>query len=110
MKTAPNSERWATRYPELGTEPLPVEPNISPEYFERERERIFKRCWLNVGRIDEIPKTGNYFIKEIETLRASVVVVRGKDGAIRGFYNVCRHRGNKLALENGHARSFVCGF
>ncbi|HKZ80388.1 MAG TPA: aromatic ring-hydroxylating dioxygenase subunit alpha [Pyrinomonadaceae bacterium] len=110
MKTAPNSERWATRYPELGTEPLPVEPNISPEYFERERERIFKRCWLNVGRIDEIPKTGDYFIKEIETLRASVVVVRGKDGAIRGFYNVCRHRGNKLALENGHARSFVCGF
>jgi phenylpropionate dioxygenase-like ring-hydroxylating dioxygenase large terminal subunit len=110
MKLARNSQRWAATYPELGTEPLPVEPNISADYFEFERERIFKRCWLNVGRIDEIPKAGDYVAKEIETLKTSVVLVRGKDGEIRGFHNVCRHRGNKLASENGQVRSFVCGF
>jgi len=111
MKPSPNNERWASRYPELGTDPVSVEPNISTEYFERERERIFKRSWLNVGRVDEVPQVGDYFVKDIETLKSSFIIVRGQDGVVRGFYNVCRHRGNRLAQGcSGQARSFVCGF
>ena len=110
MKPERNSERWANKYPELATIPLPVEPNISPEYFERERERIFTCSWLSVGRIEEIPQAGSFVVKEIPTLKASVVVVRGKDGVIRGFHNVCRHRGNKLTAGNGQTGSFGCGF
>lgn len=110
MKPGPNGERWAITYPELGTNPLPVEPNISPAYFEREREQIFKRSWLTVGRSEEIPQVGDYFVKEIEILKTSVIVVRGRDGAVRGFHNVCKHRGNKIASASGQARSFVCGF
>lgn len=110
MASTSSSPRWAARYPDLGTDPLPVEPNISPEYFERERKGVFRRSWLNVGRIDEIPEAGDYLVKELETLRTSVVVVRGKDGEVRGFHNVCKHRGNKLASGTGRARSFVCGF
>ncbi|CAN5689946.1 aromatic ring-hydroxylating dioxygenase subunit alpha [soil metagenome] len=111
MKLSLNGERWATKYPELGTDPVPVEPNVSTAYFERERERIFKRSWLNVGRLDEIPQAGDYFVRELEILKTSVIVVRGKDGLVRGFHNVCKHRGNKLAQAcSGRARSFVCGF
>ncbi|MBA2526272.1 MAG: hypothetical protein H0V18_10930 [Pyrinomonadaceae bacterium] len=49
MRCASILPQWAARYPELGTDPLPVEPNTSPEYFERERARIFRHAWLNVG-------------------------------------------------------------
>ena len=43
-----------TQYPELGTGPIAVEPSISPELFEIERERIFKRMWLKVARVEEL--------------------------------------------------------
>ena len=55
MKTVMSDKRWATEYPELGTEPVPIKPCISPQYFALERERIFRRAWLNVGRVEEIP-------------------------------------------------------
>ena len=51
--------RWHTLYPELGTGPIAIEPYISPAYFELERERIFRRVWLNVAREDAIRLTTN---------------------------------------------------
>lgn len=103
--------QWTAKYPELGTDPLPVEPNVSTEYFERERQRIFQRSWLNVGRVEDIAQPGDYFVKQLEILKTSIIIVRGKDGVIRGLHNVCKHRGNRLADDyHGRARSFVCGF
>ncbi len=111
MESSSQRERWTNKYPELGTEPIPVEPNISPEYFERERERIFKRTWLNIGRVEEISEAGDYFVKDLATLKTSLLVVRGRDGIVRAFHNVCRHRGNKLARScGGGTRGFICGF
>ncbi len=111
MKSFSLQQRWANKYPELGTEPIPVEPNISAEYFERERERIFKRAWLNVGRVEDISGVGDYVVKDLEILRTSLLVLRGRDGIVRAFHNVCKHRGNKLAQScSGGARSFICGF
>ena len=57
------NKQWAREYPELGTGPVPIEPCISPQYFELERERIFRRVWLNVGRVEEIPTAGDYFVQ-----------------------------------------------
>jgi len=45
--------------PDLGTGPVPVAPVVSPEYFEREREAIFKKVWLNLGRVEDIPNPGD---------------------------------------------------
>ena len=92
---------WTSRYPELGTGPLSVEPLISPALFEQEREKIFKRVWLMVGRAEEIPEAGDYKVKRLDVARTSVIVVRGKDGTIRAFHNICPHRGNKVAPETG---------
>jgi hypothetical protein len=47
--------RWARAFPELGTDPIPTDRCLSPEYFALERERVFKRVWLKVGRVEEIP-------------------------------------------------------
>ncbi len=84
----------------LGTEPISYEDSISPEFYELEREAVFKRAWLNVGRVEQLPRTGSYFTKELAVARTSVIVVRGKDGEVRAFHNVCRHRGNKLVWND----------
>ena len=70
---------YAERYAELGTGPLPTAPVTDPAYFEREREAIFRRVWLNLGREDEIPRPGDYMVKPVEVWNASIVLVRGDE-------------------------------
>src|SRR5438445_185446 len=93
----PAEGSWTEHYPDLGTEPISYEDSISPEVYEHERDAIFARTWLNVGRVEQLPKVGSYFTKELDAARTSIVVVRAKD-EIRAFDNICRHRGNKLVL------------
>lgn len=103
--------RFKDRYPDLGTEPISVTVNTSQEYFEREREKIFKKSWWCMGRDEEIPQPGDYLGRDIEAINASVIVIRGEDDVLRAFYNVCQHRGNKLLTdERGNTRGMVCGF
>src|SRR5262249_38870975 len=113
----PSKESWTERYPEIGTGLVSFEDSISPEFYELEREAIFKRAWLNIGRVEELPKAGSYFTKEIPPAKTSVIVSRDIDGVIRAFHNTCRHRGNKLVWDaapheetRGIARQFVCKY
>ncbi|VVP94075.1 3-phenylpropionate/cinnamic acid dioxygenase subunit alpha [Pseudomonas fluorescens] len=98
-------------YPELGKGPVPVEPYISPEYYEREKEHIFKQTWLEVGRVEEIPNAGDYMVKDLACADASIIVVRNKQGQINAMHNVCSHRVNQIAYEKcGTTRKFSCKF
>ena len=113
----PSNGSWTEQYPELGTGLISYEDSISPEFYELERDAIFKRAWLNVGRVEELPRNGSYFTKELPPAKASVIVSRDMEGKIRAFHNVCRHRGNKLVWEgtprnetSGSARQFVCKY
>ena len=113
----PAEGSWTEHYPELGTAPVSYEDSISPEFYEIEREAVFKRAWLNVGRVEQIPRTGNYFTKELKVVNTSIIVVRNRDGIINAFHNICRHRGNKLvwdddprAESSGTCRQFVCKY
>src|ERR1700733_11812514 len=95
----------------LGYEPVPIEPDVSVAYFEREREKIFKRSWLCVGRVEDIPRPGDFFSIYIDILGARIVVLRAVDGEVRAFYDICRHRGNRLTKAcKGNTHGFVCGF
>src|SRR3954469_354419 len=96
----PEQGSWTEHYPDLGTGPISFKDSTSPEFYKLEGEAIFKRAWLNVGRVEELPRVGSYFTKEIEVARASVIVVKGKDDVIRAFHNICRHRGNKLVWND----------
>jgi phenylpropionate dioxygenase-like ring-hydroxylating dioxygenase large terminal subunit len=91
----------AGRWP-LGADPLDTAPMISPELFELERTRVFKRVWLKVGRVEEIAAPGDYKVKRLDVARTSAILVRGKDGAVRAFHNICLHRGNKVIPETGN--------
>jgi phenylpropionate dioxygenase-like ring-hydroxylating dioxygenase large terminal subunit len=113
----PPEGSWTEHYPELGTGPVSYEDSTSPEFYERERRAIFKRAWLNVGRIEQLPRVGCYFTKELAVLGASLLIVRGKDDTVRAFHNICRHRGNKLAWTDnprdevaGICRQFTCKY
>ena len=99
MKTVMREKQWAEKYPELGTEPVPTEPYVSDKHYELERDLIFRRCWINVGRVDEIPRAGDYYVRDIAICKTSVLIIRGSDGVVRGFFNVCSHRGNTLVLD-----------
>ncbi|PWG73991.1 (2Fe-2S)-binding protein, partial [Enterococcus hirae] len=66
--------------------------------------------WLNVGRIEDIPDPGDYRVVDLDILQASLILVRGQDGVVRGFHNACTHRGNKVAEGSGNTKGFACGF
>jgi phenylpropionate dioxygenase-like ring-hydroxylating dioxygenase large terminal subunit len=104
--------RWALQNPDLGTDPIPVEPCYSGAYFERERAQIFKRSWLMVGRAEDVANAGDYFVNDLSVGDTSVLIVRGNDGLIRAFHNMCSHRGNKLVWrEKGRCSGFfACPF
>lgn len=97
-----DSMPFTSAHPELGTGPLGVEPIISPELFEKERDRLFRKVWLKVGRIEEIPNPGDYKVKQIDVARTSAILIRDKEGNINAFHNICPHRGNKVIPEKGN--------
>ncbi len=91
------------------------EAYTSRDYLERERTGLWNKTWLQAGRVDDIPEAGNYITYEI--LDDSVIMMRGKDGEIRAFHNVCPHRGRRLIEVPEGARnakgtrmSLVCGY
>ena len=106
--TRPAEGTWTEHYPELGTAPVSFDDCVSPAFHERERDAIFRRAWLNVGRVDDLSRNGSWFTKDLVAARTSILVTRGMDGEIRAFHNVCRHRGNKLVWI-GSPREEACG-
>jgi len=113
----PAEGSWTEHYPELGTAPVNYEDSISPEFYELERKAIFNKTWLNVGRVEQVPRTGSYFTRELACAGTSVIVVKDKAGEVRAFHNICRHRGNKLVWNDypreetaGTCRQFTCKY
>jgi phenylpropionate dioxygenase-like ring-hydroxylating dioxygenase large terminal subunit len=79
------------------------------EFMDLEVERIFRPSWQIVCHVNEIPKPGDY--QTIDYIGESVVVIRGDDGQIRAFTNVCRHRAMRLVEgPMGCAKKLVCPY
>ncbi len=76
---------------------LPGRDYHDPGVFEVEREHIFFRHWFYAGRSEQVETVGQWLT--IDVVGESILVIRGDDGALRGFYNVCRHRGSRLRDE-----------
>lgn len=94
---------------------VPAEAYISPEYARAERDRLWRKVWLQAGRIEDIPEVGNYITYDI--IDDSMIVVRSSPTEIRAFHNVCPHRGRKLIdipagkrNARGTRPGFICGY
>jgi phenylpropionate dioxygenase-like ring-hydroxylating dioxygenase large terminal subunit len=81
---------------------------IDPTVFAREKENIFRRTWQVVGHASQVAHPGAYFTTEL--LGEPLLFVRGSDGKLRGFYNVCRHRAGPPAEGCGTHKLFRCGY
>ena len=104
----PPERTWTEHYPELGTAPVSYESSISPEFYELERKAIFERAWLNVGRVEMLKRNGSYFTKELAVAKTSLIIVRGMDGEIRAFHNVCAHRAHAVVSgDRGRCAKFL---
>ena len=91
----------ATRRPVSLAETLLPEAYTSDEFFALERERVFAASWVAVGCSAQLREAGDVLVAEVAG--RSVFVVRKRDGTLRAFYNVCRHRGTQL-LGAGECR------
>ncbi len=88
---------------------LPGAYYSAPEIFEAEKERIFYRVWQLVAHESELSNPGDYVTAEIAD--QSVFVIRGGDGELRGFYNVCQHRAHELLKGKGNVKAaIVCPY
>lgn len=112
----PEEGSWTEHFG-LDTAPRSYEDSISPEVYDKEREAIFKRTWLNVGRVEQLSRKGTYFTRELDVVSTSIIVVKGLDDEVRAFHNICRHRGNKLVWQDypreeisGSCRQFTCKY
>ncbi|HET6953541.1 MAG TPA: aromatic ring-hydroxylating dioxygenase subunit alpha [Acidimicrobiales bacterium] len=79
---------------------LPPEAYHSPEWYEREQRLLFGRTWNLVAYEDDVPAPGDFV--PVQAGAEPVLVVRGHDGELRAFLNMCRHRGMALACAAGH--------
>ena len=91
------AELDSIRRPYRGARLLPRKAYHEPAIFDWEREHVLRRDWVIVGRVDEAPDPGTYFLAEVDG--EPLIVVRARDGVLRAFYNVCQHRGTAVVEE-----------
>jgi nitrite reductase/ring-hydroxylating ferredoxin subunit len=87
---------------------MPAEYYTSPEFLNLERDELFRKQWIGIGHVGEIPKPGDYFTTEL--VDEQLIVARGTDKSIRVLSNVCRHRGSVIARGTGNAKRFICPY
>jgi choline monooxygenase len=78
---------------------VPVSRYISPEFAAIEHAKVWPKAWIIACSVDHVSEPGDFF--EFRLAGASVLIVRGQDGALRAFQNACRHRGNMLCTGSG---------
>jgi len=88
---------------------MPVDAYVDPERYAAERERIFKHLPIALALSLELREPGDY--KAMRVLDTPILMVRGADGRVRAFLNVCRHRGAPVCRTGtGNARVFTCPY
>lgn len=93
----------------LGLDRLDGERYLTQEFMQAEWDTIWTKTWQLGVRVDDLDEPGAFAVHELG--KESFLFVKGDDGEIRGFYNVCQHRGNRLCqAEEGVLDTFTCPF
>ena len=110
LKTGP-AHKWTADVNGWDTSPISISGCLSDEYFARETKHIFKKSWIAIGRVEELPTPGRYMVRNFDAPKCSVLVIRGKDNVVRAFHNVCSHRCNRIAWEaRGSSPRLFCRY
>lgn len=102
-------DRGKAPEPALRDRPITGDRYWSKDYARREWEGMWTKVWL-VGALEsDLAEPGDFMTLDIGP--ESILLVRGDDGVVRGFYNVCQHRGNRLVeAESGSLSAFTCAY
>ena len=87
---------------------LQADAYTEPEWFAYEQQAIFARTWQWVCHVEKLREPGSYVTTEVAGM--PVVIVRTKDGVLKAFYNVCKHRAHELIFGEGTTRNLVCPY
>lgn len=87
---------------------LPAAAYTSAELGLLEKERVLRKSWIPVGRIDQVSKPGDYLC--VDLLDQPLMIVHGSDGQIRVMSRICLHRAAPIAEGTGNKRLFVCPY
>ena len=87
---------------------MPKSVYTSPDFAAMEETHIFAREWLCAGRAEALPNPGDYLTMEIGG--EPIIILRDREGELRGLSNVCRHRMSTLLEGRGNVRSIVCPY
>jgi Rieske 2Fe-2S family protein len=100
----------ATDLPASLISTLPGHYYTDPAVFALEQSRVFETMWFCAVRSADLPTPGKF--RKVQVGRESVLVVRGRDGQLRAFLNICRHRGAQICTEDtGEVkRAFQCPY
>jgi phenylpropionate dioxygenase-like ring-hydroxylating dioxygenase large terminal subunit len=80
-----------------------------PEIYNLELRKILQKNWFVAGHVSQIPDSGDFIVSTMD--RESAIIVRGSDGEVKAFANVCRHRGSLICLQkSGSVRKFECPY
>jgi len=79
-----------------------------PQVLEREKEVIFGRDWLCIGRAEEVANPGDY--KAFRIVEQPVLLCRTQDGRLAAYANTCQHRGVEVASGSGNTKEFTCPY
>ncbi|MCY1269579.1 Benzene 1,2-dioxygenase subunit alpha [compost metagenome] len=91
-----------------GDDDLSVERYSARWFHELEAQKLWPKAWQMVGREEEIQKPGDHLVYDI--VNTSIIVMRGQDNVIRGFYNSCLHRGRALRMSGGATNQLRCPY
>ena len=84
---------------------LPNQAFTSAEFLHAENQLLFPRCWVFAGLASDVPEAGD--VQPVTVAGRNLILVRGADGDVRVFYNVCPHRGTRLVDEPLKQESFI---
>ena len=87
---------------------LPADWYYAPEVYDLEREAIFYRTWWYQGHVSDLPAPGDYLCGRVAN--QDLFIIRGRDGLLRAFYNVCSHRAHPLLEGQGNRRLITCPY
>ena len=88
---------------------LTREHYVDPAIYAVEMQKIFRRQWLCVGHVSDVPHVGDYVTDDL--IGERIIVVRSSESRIQAFLNVCRHRGHHVCSEaRGNTKAFTCPY
>ena len=91
------------------SETIPSDWYTNPAFHQLDRQAVFSQTWQWVGHVGQLQQIGDYFLADVAD--NPVIVLRDREGTLRGFYNVCRHRGGPLATEDsGNCTMLQCKY